>query len=139
MSAGIVMAYILRRIIERLAGEEFLSCPFHVITGLYCPGCGGSRAVVALLTGHPAVSFLYHPLVPFGAVCAAGAVIYHLWCRAKKKTPSRRGGRYVLAAVCLVLVLNFIWKNGMLLGGRDFLRELDTLWDHRFNISWYWL
>ena len=139
MSVGVVTAYLLRKIIERLAGEEFLSCPFHAITGLYCPGCGGTRAIMALLSGHPAVSFLYPPAVLYGAACAAGAVIYHYYCRAKKKTPSRMAGRYVLLFGCLVLAANFIWKNGMLLNGRDILKELDTLWDHRFNISWYWL
>ncbi|MBQ6855594.1 MAG: DUF2752 domain-containing protein, partial [Lachnospiraceae bacterium] len=37
-----------------------LPCMFRMLTGLYCPGCGGTRAVKALLTGHPIQSFLYH-------------------------------------------------------------------------------
>jgi Protein of unknown function (DUF2752) len=28
-------------------------CPFNALTGLDCPGCGGTRAVHQLLTGHP--------------------------------------------------------------------------------------
>jgi hypothetical protein len=34
-------------------------CPFKAVTGLDCPGCGGTRAVHQLLTGHlgAAVSF----------------------------------------------------------------------------------
>ncbi len=27
-------------------------CPFHAITGLLCPGCGATRALVALAHGH---------------------------------------------------------------------------------------
>ena len=26
-------------------------CPFHAVTGWYCPGCGGTRALGALLHG----------------------------------------------------------------------------------------
>jgi Protein of unknown function (DUF2752) len=28
------------------------ACPFHALTGLYCPGCGGTRALYQLLHGH---------------------------------------------------------------------------------------
>jgi len=30
-----------------------LPCPFHSVTGLHCPGCGSTRALQALFTGHP--------------------------------------------------------------------------------------
>lgn len=47
-----------------------MPCLFQQMTGLYCPGCGGTRAVRALLAGHPFLSFLYHPVVPYMAVVA---------------------------------------------------------------------
>ena len=37
-----------------VAGALLLSgyrCPFHAITGWWCPGCGGTRAMLALLHG----------------------------------------------------------------------------------------
>ena len=40
-------------------------CLFHFVTGLPCPGCGGTRAFVSLLKGDLIHSFLYHPVVPF--------------------------------------------------------------------------
>lgn len=46
-------------------------CVFHAFTGYYCPGCGGSRAVIALFEGHPIQSALYHPFF-FYAVCVGG-------------------------------------------------------------------
>ena len=39
-----------------------LSCPFYTLTGLQCPGCGNSRAAMALLRLDLAASFSYNPL-----------------------------------------------------------------------------
>lgn len=33
------------------AQYPFPRCPFHLLTGLYCPGCGSQRATHALLHG----------------------------------------------------------------------------------------
>lgn len=40
-------------------------CIFNRITGFYCPGCGGTRAVMALIHGKFLTSFFYHPLVVY--------------------------------------------------------------------------
>ena len=48
-------------------------CFFRRATGLYCPGCGGTHAVEALVEGHLADSFLAHPFVIYVSLCA---VIY---------------------------------------------------------------
>ena len=37
---------------------------------VYCPGCGGTRAVMALFRGQLLRSFYYHPAVPVTAVLA---------------------------------------------------------------------
>ena len=52
-----------------------MPCLFQMMTGLYCPGCGGTRAVRALLSGHPVLSFLYHPVVPYMASVAVWAAV----------------------------------------------------------------
>ncbi len=44
-----------------------IPCAFHLLTGFYCPGCGGTRAVVYLLQGQIGRSFQYHPLIPYMA------------------------------------------------------------------------
>lgn len=49
--------------------RQGIPCLFYEVTGLYCPGCGGTRAVKALLRGDVAVSFHYHPVVVYTAVC----------------------------------------------------------------------
>lgn len=52
----------LENLFEHLATGGY-PCLFRAITGIYCPGCGGTRAAYLLLTGHPFLSFLYHPIV----------------------------------------------------------------------------
>jgi hypothetical protein len=47
-------------------------CPFKVMTGLPCPGCGMTRSVVTLLHGDLRTSLYFHPLgVVMVAICAA--------------------------------------------------------------------
>ena len=46
-------------------------CPFKLLTGLPCPGCGMTRSVVTLLHGDLGASLYYHPL---GFVLVALAV-----------------------------------------------------------------
>ena len=38
-------------------------CPLHAVTGLYCPGCGATRATRALLHGDLAAAWNFNPLV----------------------------------------------------------------------------
>jgi hypothetical protein len=37
-------------------------CPFHALTGLWCPGCGSTRALHQLLHGHLSAAFGFNPL-----------------------------------------------------------------------------
>jgi hypothetical protein len=57
----------------RLPGE----CVLHMTTGLYCPGCGGTRATDALLRGHWIQSLYYHPVVVYTVVMMLAYMISH--------------------------------------------------------------
>lgn len=48
----------------------FPICTMYQKYHLYCPGCGGTRAFLALLHGDIVKSFCYHPFVPYTAVIA---------------------------------------------------------------------
>jgi hypothetical protein len=53
-------------------------CPVHQYTGLLCPGCGATRALAELISGHPAAAWHSNPLLlallPFlVAYCALAA------------------------------------------------------------------
>ena len=53
-----------------------LQCPFHWLTGPYCPGCGNSRALYALAHLHFAEALRYNYLMPF----EAGFALYAAFC-----------------------------------------------------------
>ncbi|MCH5251386.1 MAG: DUF2752 domain-containing protein [Lachnospiraceae bacterium] len=44
-------------------------CSFRLVTGYYCPGCGGTHAICALAAGNIKESFFYHPVVLYTAAC----------------------------------------------------------------------
>jgi hypothetical protein len=52
-------------------------CPFKILTGLDCPGCGATRATNALLRGHPGVAADQNLL--FVMLLPVASVAYALW------------------------------------------------------------
>lgn len=40
-----------------------LPCPWHMLTGWHCPGCGMTRLVASLITGDFVQAFRYNPLL----------------------------------------------------------------------------
>lgn len=57
--AGILFLALLR-LLKIPLNHILLPCIFHKLTGLYCPGCGGTRAVYWLLKGNVAYSFIVY-------------------------------------------------------------------------------
>jgi Protein of unknown function (DUF2752) len=47
------------------------ACLFHAMTGLYCPGCGGTRAVYQLLHGRVLLALHYNALFVLALVALA--------------------------------------------------------------------
>lgn len=46
----------------------FKGCGFKDVLGIYCPGCGGTRALGAILHGRILKSVIYNPAVVLGAL-----------------------------------------------------------------------
>ena len=40
------------------------ACPLHTFTGILCPGCGGTRSMLALLRGHFSEALHDNPAAP---------------------------------------------------------------------------
>jgi hypothetical protein len=82
----------------------FPPCPFHAATGLWCPGCGSTRATHELLHANVAGAFSLNPLfvlvVPFAAyVYAAWALRLTTGRELPRPRPSRRWSAIVLAVL----------------------------------------
>jgi hypothetical protein len=45
------------------ANQFFPKCPFRLVTGCQCPGCGSTRAFYQLLHLHPVAAFKFNPLM----------------------------------------------------------------------------
>ena len=69
--AALALAVLGYCLLFRLLGGG-LECPFHVLTGLYCPGCGNSRALHALAELRFGDALRYNYLMPL----EAGFVLY---------------------------------------------------------------
>lgn len=63
---------IIAVLIGMIGGLDWLlqlnGCVFKRVTGVYCPGCGGTRAFFALLRLDLIKSFFYHPAVLYFSV-----------------------------------------------------------------------
>lgn len=46
--------------------HQIFDCSFYAVTGLPCPGCGGTRAFYYLFAGDFVRSFQFHPVILYG-------------------------------------------------------------------------
>lgn len=92
------------------------SCLFQCLTGLYCPGCGGTRALKALLNGNLPLSAQYHPLVPYAAVVIAAELLSLAVARATKNPRWYLGHELLFILVGVgVTAVNWMVKNILLI------------------------
>ncbi len=92
-------------------------CFFYQLTGLYCPGCGGTRAVLELLKGHVLLSLWYHPVVAYTAVLLGWYVFSHVIEKAvhgRWKIGMIFKNRYLYLGAAIILA-NWIVKNLLLI------------------------
>lgn len=83
-------------------------CPLYVATGLYCPGCGGLRAVNDLTHGEVASAASSNLLLV--AAIPVVVVLWALWTRSRWRgdpKPVDVVNPYVVSAAVLLLVTAF--------------------------------
>jgi len=97
-------------------------CDFYRLTGFYCPGCGGTRALMCLLSGDIAGAFYWHPFVLYACfVCVAFFLRYglHLCFPKRYGLPPVKLG-WVWTGLILLLV-QWAVKNILLVHGFAYL------------------
>ncbi len=97
-------------------------CKFLYMTGLYCPGCGGTRAVVSFLHGNIITSFLYHPFVPY---CGILYIFYMvrgtLAILSKGKITHMKFRNIYLYIGIGILLLQWVVKDVLIFAGNIYL------------------
>jgi hypothetical protein len=83
-----------------------VSCPFHAVTGLWCPGCGMTRATYEIVTGHPMSALGTNLLWPVVAVVFGWIGVAWLWPRVKP--PSRAPAALWIGLVVVSLVYSVL-------------------------------
>lgn len=92
-------------------------CWFYQSWHVYCPGCGGTRSLTALVHGEWLKALYYHPAVPVTAALAAGYLISQTVWRLR----GRRGWVLHYDArwpwlLAELLLFNCLLRNALLLG-----------------------
>lgn len=95
------------------------------VLGIPCPGCGLTRATLALLRGDVALAYHFHPLVFVLSPVYIGALGMAAWDFVSGPSPKRKpridvtSGRVTLFAIALLVLVFGVWGARFLgfLGG----------------------
>ena len=125
---GAILFPLCMKVSAWLAGV-FGGCLMHRFF-LYCPLCGGTRALAALIRFDIASAWNYNSFVVILAVIALGIDIW-AWVRYfQKKEPLVIFPQWAWIAFCAVLVFYFILRNVlMIFFGIDPTGDLVYFWD----------
>lgn len=85
-------------------------CPWHALTGLHCPGCGSTRALLALAHGDVARAFAQNPLLVLSLPLLLGWALFSLW-RAWCGQPPAELPRHSATITLVVVLLYFVLRN----------------------------
>lgn len=88
-------------------------CVWDRMFGIYCPGCGGTRAVRALLHGRIFKSLWYHPLVPYTVAVFGSFMVSQAFARLTgyRYTRGIKFHGWYLYGALIITAVNWIGKN----------------------------
>jgi hypothetical protein len=87
-------------------------CPFHALTGLYCPGCGTLRGLHALLHGRLLVALDYNPLMVLSLPFLGYAFLSHtLFVFRGKRLPRIINHPRWIWLILVIIIIYWIARN----------------------------
>ncbi|MCX8091995.1 MAG: DUF2752 domain-containing protein [Verrucomicrobiae bacterium] len=89
----------------------FPVCLFHAVTGLNCPGCGGTRAVHHLLNGNVAAAWRCNALVVLALPVSALAALWFLLRPAGSAAGAGRVAMWLPWVVLAVAAAFAVYRN----------------------------
>jgi len=105
------------------AGLSLFQCKIARSLGFYCPGCGGTRAVISLYSGRIWESFCYHPMVIYGFIVYLVYMLTHTLERFHVgKIKGIKFRPIYLYGALIILIVNFLIKNILKLGFGIFMQ-----------------
>lgn len=106
-------AYYRPGLAAEWVGRLSPGCLFHRVTGLCCPGCGGTRALQAFLRGDWAAAWHYNMFLWLSLLLLAEEYVRLAWAELRGGEPlsSSRAYTTILRAYALATVLWFILRN----------------------------
>ena len=125
-----ISAAVYVEIVKR-APHLVFGCAMKQVFHLYCPGCGGTRAVNSLLHFDIVRSFLYNPLILYMAGVAAFYFFKAIYLLIKDKGNTILSlDLRVLWAFLWIMLGFFVLRNILLVFfGIDYMGELAKFWN----------
>lgn len=90
-------------------------CPFHALTGLQCPGCGGTRAMYQMLHLHFGHAFHLNAMVTvLGPLALAWFGYCYYSVLRRDRLPEVRLSQRAVACLCMLALVYAVVRNTIL-------------------------
>ena len=106
-------------------GRELIYCSFKHKFNLYCPGCGGSRSLSALLSFDIVRSFILFPALPVSVIILADLYVRAFISIIKNDEKYLKNFKFkLLIIIPFIIIVNFFVRNILLFFGIDIIGDL---------------
>ena len=89
----------------------FVPCPLHLLTGLKCPACGITTAILALLHGDVGAAFAANPGLAFSLPVLGLYLCWLLWGWLRQRPARGRAVNAVGVGLIVYFAVWGVWRN----------------------------